>query len=195
MSIPPDIYSIFDINEETEEASKEIDIDISDDEINLILDTTDGIEHMWEGVEDDNTILEGSKEANKMKTHHIHFTPEGDQKYLLRIQISLNDNGLILLHVMNPHRENLISRSLKLPDIFNELEQYQCNGNYNKFILLNIIKRAHSYEKLEQLVKSLESSIEQPWASEDKWMDFIIQVIYRLNILNVYHLLQEVNQE
>ncbi|CAG8438556.1 3166_t:CDS:2 [Funneliformis mosseae] len=48
MSILLDINSIFDINEEAEEAGKEIDMDISDDEIKLILDATDGIGHVWE---------------------------------------------------------------------------------------------------------------------------------------------------
>jgi len=49
-----------------------------------------------------------------------------------------------LLWYIDPHREKLIARSLKLPDIFNELEQYQRNESYNKFyyMILDIIKGA-----------------------------------------------------
>ncbi|CAG8608908.1 14957_t:CDS:2 [Funneliformis mosseae] len=54
MLIPSNIKSIFNINEEAEEANKKIDMNISDNKINLILNTTNG-----------------SKEANRMKTHHI----------------------------------------------------------------------------------------------------------------------------
>ena len=72
MSIPPDINSIFDINENVDELGKEIDMDISDDDIDFILDATDGVGHVWEGVEDDdNTMSEGSNEAKRMKTYHI----------------------------------------------------------------------------------------------------------------------------
>ncbi|CAG8537502.1 10598_t:CDS:2, partial [Funneliformis mosseae] len=72
------INSIFDINEEAEEASKKIDIDISDNEINLILDTID------EGIKDDNTIPEESKEANKMKTYH--FLVEVYEKWIKNLR-------------------------------------------------------------------------------------------------------------
>ncbi|RGB40612.1 hypothetical protein C1646_753192 [Rhizophagus diaphanus] len=45
-------------------------------------------------------------------------------------------------------------------------------------------------------LKSLESSIEQPWASEDKWMDFIIQVLLLIESIKKYiSYLQEVNQK
>lgn len=64
MSIPPDINSIFDINDEVydvDEFGRETDMDVNDEDIDLILDATDGVRHMWEGVEDDNTITEESK--------------------------------------------------------------------------------------------------------------------------------------
>jgi hypothetical protein len=38
-----------------------------------------------------------------------------------------------LLWYINPHREKFISCSLKLPDIFSELKQYQYNRYYNNF--------------------------------------------------------------
>ena len=44
---------------------------LSDDDIDFILDTTGGVGHEWKGVEDDDTILEGSKEAKQMKTYQI----------------------------------------------------------------------------------------------------------------------------
>jgi hypothetical protein len=37
-------------------------MDISDGDIDLILDVTDGVEHAWEGVEDDDTILRNQRE-------------------------------------------------------------------------------------------------------------------------------------
>ncbi|POG72960.1 hypothetical protein GLOIN_2v1773072 [Rhizophagus irregularis DAOM 181602=DAOM 197198] len=107
------------------------------------------------------------------------------------------DRLVALLWYIDPHWEKLISRSLKLPDIFNELEQYQCNENYNKFYFTGHHKKEQlSREKIEQLVKSLESSIEQPWASKDKWMDFIIQVLLLIESIKKYiSYLQEVNQK
>lgn len=86
MSIPPNINSIFDINEEVEEIGKEIDMDISEDDIDLILDATDGVGHEWEGVEDDDTISEGSKEAKRMKTHQIPV--EEYEKWIKNLEIA-----------------------------------------------------------------------------------------------------------
>ena len=70
MSIPPNINSIFDINEDADKLGKEVDMDISDD-IDFILDATDGIGHIWESVEDDNATSEGSNEAKRMKTYQL----------------------------------------------------------------------------------------------------------------------------
>ncbi|PKK57548.1 hypothetical protein RhiirC2_797827 [Rhizophagus irregularis] len=68
---------------------------------------------------------------------------------------------VVLLWYIDPHREKLIARLLKLPDIFNELEQYQHNESYNKFYFTGHHKKEQlSHEKLEELVKSLELSIE-----------------------------------
>ena len=47
MSIPPDIDTIFDIDEDDiDEEGEEVDMDISDDDIDRILDATDGVGHM-----------------------------------------------------------------------------------------------------------------------------------------------------
>ncbi|PKC03990.1 hypothetical protein RhiirA5_422915 [Rhizophagus irregularis] len=101
-----------------------------------------------------------------------------------------------ILWYIDSHRENFISRSLKLPDIFDELEQYQCNGCYNNFYHTGHHKKEQlSHDKLEQLIKSLELSIEQPWASEDKWMDFINQVILLIeNVKKYVNYLREANK-
>ena len=53
MSLPPNINSVFDTEEEVEDLITEIDMDISDNDIDLILDATDGIGHAWKLVEDD----------------------------------------------------------------------------------------------------------------------------------------------
>ncbi|KAF0424052.1 hypothetical protein F8M41_006637 [Gigaspora margarita] len=59
MLVPPDINTIFDIHEETEE----IDTDLSkvdmDNLFDMILNATDSIDHEWELIEDDNMASEG----------------------------------------------------------------------------------------------------------------------------------------
>ena len=66
---PPHINSIFDINEKTEEES-EVDVEIlNDDDINHILNATDGIGHNWEQVEDDNNIE--TQETERIKVSAI----------------------------------------------------------------------------------------------------------------------------
>src|SRR5205814_10044277 len=56
-------------------------------------------------------------------------------------------------------------------------------------------KKQLSHDELEQLVKSLELSIEQPWASKDKWMDFITQVLLLTeNVKKYANYLREVNK-
>ncbi|CAB5204780.1 hypothetical protein RhiirA5_406882 [Rhizophagus irregularis] len=46
-------------------------MDISDGNIDFIIDATHGVGHMWESIEDDNTIPEGSKEVKRAKTYQI----------------------------------------------------------------------------------------------------------------------------
>ena len=45
MSLLSNINSVFDIEEEVKDLITEIDMDISDNDIDLILDVTDGIRH------------------------------------------------------------------------------------------------------------------------------------------------------
>ncbi|EXX62476.1 hypothetical protein RirG_161370 [Rhizophagus irregularis DAOM 197198w] len=67
------------------------------------------------------------------------------------------------------------------------LSQYQCGSNYNKFYYTSHHKKESlKREKLEQLAESLELSIGQPWASEAKWTDFILEVFELANMINQY---------
>ena len=45
MSLPPNINSVFNTEEEVEDLITKIDMDISDNDIDLILDVTDGFRH------------------------------------------------------------------------------------------------------------------------------------------------------
>ncbi|CAG8536234.1 9560_t:CDS:2, partial [Scutellospora calospora] len=63
MSMPPDINKILDIEEEDQEIDMEFDNDNLDNIIDSILDATDGVGHMWESVDDDNTV--SSKSNNE----------------------------------------------------------------------------------------------------------------------------------
>jgi hypothetical protein len=102
-----------------------------------------------------------------------------------------------LLWYIDPHHDTLAARSLYLPNIFKELSQYQCDSNYNKFYYTSHHKKESlKREKLEQLAESLELSIGQPWASEAKWTDFILEVFELANMINQYvKYLQRVNNE
>src|SRR2546421_7100939 len=71
MLVSRNINSIFDINEEFEEFDEEVDMDTSEDDIDLILDATDGVGHVWKGVEDDKTISEESRDVKRVKTYEI----------------------------------------------------------------------------------------------------------------------------
>ena len=71
MLVSRNINSIFDINEEFEEFNEKVDMDTSEDDIDLILDATDGVGHVWEGVEDDKTISEESRDVKRVKTYEI----------------------------------------------------------------------------------------------------------------------------
>ncbi|KAF0542489.1 hypothetical protein F8M41_004589 [Gigaspora margarita] len=56
MSTPPEISEIFDIEEEDQEIDMELDNNNIDNIIDSILDATDSVGHMWESVDDCNTI-------------------------------------------------------------------------------------------------------------------------------------------
>ncbi|CAB4374206.1 unnamed protein product [Rhizophagus irregularis] len=119
----------------------------------------------------------------------LSLTSELELKHIRFIIQLEEDNG------ESSSRNQVIQQNvIKITSIFNELEQYQHNESYNKFYFTRHHKKEQlSHEKLEQLVKSLELSIEQPWASDDKWMDFIIQVLKILKKYIIY--LREVNQK
>ena len=102
-----------------------------------------------------------------------------------------------LLWYIDPHHDTLAARSLHLPNIFKELAQYQCDSHYNNFYYTSHHKKEQlKREKLEQIAESLELTIGQPWASEIKWADFILEVFELINIINQYaKYLQRVNNE
>ncbi|PKK81007.1 hypothetical protein RhiirC2_767428 [Rhizophagus irregularis] len=118
----------------------------------------------------------------------LSLTSELELKHIRFIIQLEEDNG------ESSSRNQVIQQNvIKITSIFNELEQYQHNESYNKFYFTRHHKKEQlSHEKLEQLVKSLELSIEQPWASDDKWMDFIIQVLKILKKYIIY--LRETHQ-
>ena len=102
-----------------------------------------------------------------------------------------------LLWYIDPHHNTLATRSLHLPDIFKELDLYKSNEHYNNFYYTGHHKKELlRQEKLKQLAESLELSIGQPWASETKWSDFILEIFELTNIIKRYakHL-QRVNNE
>ena len=107
------------------------------------------------------------------------------------------DRLTALLWYIDPHHSTLAARALYLPDIFKELNLYQDNKYYNNFYYTGHHKKKQlGREKLEQLVQSLEISIGQPWASEIKWTDFILQVFELTNMVKKYaKYLQKVNYE
>ncbi|CAB4481109.1 unnamed protein product [Rhizophagus irregularis] len=107
------------------------------------------------------------------------------------------DQLVDLLWYIDPHHNTLAACSLYLPNIFKELSQYQCDSNYNKFYYTSHHKKESlKREKLKQLAESLELSIGQPWASEAKWTDFILEVFELANMINQYaKYLQRVNNK
>ena len=68
MSIPSDINAFFDIDDIDKEIN-EVDMDVNDSNIDnmldSVLDATNDVGHIWEEVDDDNTIPEG----NQFKTY------------------------------------------------------------------------------------------------------------------------------
>jgi hypothetical protein len=74
---------------------------------------------------------------------------------------------------------------------------YQCDKNYNSFYYTSHHKKESlKREKLEQLTELLELSISQPWASEIKWSDFILEIFELTDIIKRYaNYLQRVASE
>ncbi|CAG8782576.1 21429_t:CDS:1 [Cetraspora pellucida] len=104
MSTPPDINNILDIEEEDQEIDMEFDNDNIDNIIDSILDATDGVGHMWESVEDDNTV---SSESNNERVK-IYLLPINE--YVMWIR-DLEKGGLN--YVRHDHRSNWCSAKRK----------------------------------------------------------------------------------
>ena len=73
-------------------------------------------------------------------------------------------NKLIdLLWYIDPHHEKIKAHECTIPDIFLTLPQYQINVTYNQFYFTGHHKKEQiSSEKLENLIKAIESCVSQP---------------------------------
>ncbi|RIA83659.1 hypothetical protein C1645_833474 [Glomus cerebriforme] len=89
---------------------------------------------------------------------------------------------------IDPHHDTLAARSLYLSCIFKELNLYQHNKYYNKFYHARHRKKEPlKRKKLEQLAKSLELSINQPWTTNivKRYAEYLQRVN---NEINAYHI-------
>src|SRR5581483_805065 len=81
------------------------------------------------------------------------------------------------LWYIDPHRTKFTERSLSLGELFNELNQYQEEQSYNLYYFTGKHAKCNLMrEKLEKLASSLELSIAQPWAINEKWENIIEEV-------------------
>lgn len=97
-------------------------------------------------------------------------------------------NKLIdLLWYIDPHHEKIKVRGCIIPDIFLTLPQYQINETYNQFYFTGHHKKEQlSSEKLELLIKAIESNVSQPWASQNIWKNIVDDVFNLCHITRKY---------
>jgi len=97
-------------------------------------------------------------------------------------------NKLIdLLWYIDPHHEKIKARGCTIPDIFLTLPQYQINETYNQFYFTGHHKKEQiSSEKLETLIKTIESCVSQPWASQNIWKNIIGDIFNLCHIMRKY---------
>src|SRR3989337_1706944 len=69
MLISLDIDAIFDIEEEVDEVDMDVSNSDVDNILDSILDATDGVGHTWESMEDDNLIPEDMSDKDQFKTY------------------------------------------------------------------------------------------------------------------------------
>ena len=87
-----------------------------------------------------------------------------------------------MLWYIDPHHEKIKARGCTIPDIFLTLPQYQINETYNQFYFTGHHKKEQiSSEKLETLIKTIESCVSQPWASQNIWK--ILLVIFLIYVI------------
>ncbi|EXX73994.1 hypothetical protein RirG_055220 [Rhizophagus irregularis DAOM 197198w] len=72
------------------------------------------------------------------------------------------------LWYIDPHRIKFTERSLLLGELFNKLDQYQKEQNYNLYYFTGKHAKYNlEHDKLEKLASSLELSVAQPWAANE----------------------------
>ncbi|GES77742.1 hypothetical protein GLOIN_2v1780244 [Rhizophagus clarus] len=87
------------------------------------------------------------------------------------------------LWYIDPHLSTLRARLYHLPVLFTQLKTYQDGEIYNKFYhTSHHRKNPLSHQKLDQLSKSLELSISQPWA---KYSEYLVATNNSMN--NLHH--------
>src|SRR6266542_498067 len=101
-----------------------------------------------------------------------------------------------LLWYLDPHHAKLKDCRCNLPNIFLNLPEYKINSIYNKFYFTGKHKKEQlSVEKLHGYVKEVESCASQPWASVERWKQFISLVLDLCYSARKYiKYLEEVNQ-
>ncbi|CAG8745957.1 11526_t:CDS:2, partial [Rhizophagus irregularis] len=78
-------------------------------------------------------------------------------------------------------------RSLLLGELFNELDQYQKEQNYNLYYFTGKHAKYNlEHDKLEKLASSLELSVAQPWAANESWENIIEEVFIFTSSMRKY---------
>jgi|GEM_PF-5268288 len=136
MSLPPNIDTIFDIDEGIEEVE---DMEIVDEDIDLILNAMDGVGHVWERVEDDVIPAEGTKETQETERVKTHLIPV--EEYVNWIK-DLEKAGLS--YVKHDRRNNLGNRKK-----FQWMERWYCHryGTYKSVAGKDLNKKPRLAQK------------------------------------------------
>jgi hypothetical protein len=91
------------------------------------------------------------------------------------------------LWYIDSHRTKFTERSLVLEELFNELDQYQKDQHYNDYYFTGKHAKYNlMHDKLEKLASSLELSIAQPWAANEKWANIIEEVFIVTSSMQKY---------
>ncbi|CAG8502065.1 17629_t:CDS:2 [Cetraspora pellucida] len=88
---------------------------------------------------------------------------------------------------IDPHLLTLSAHSYHLPALFKQLKTYQDGRSYNEFYYTGHHKKVPlSQQKLAHISNSLEISISQPWASNNRWSQVMPAVLSLIEILKKY---------
>lgn len=83
-----------------------------------------------------------------------------------------------LIWYIDPHRSKFTQRSCHLPKFIDDLPEYRAKSSYNQYYINSHHKKTEiQAQALERYVKAVEDSLVQPWASDEKWEQFIGEVI------------------